>query len=162
MTPPPDTPAGARLSGSTTTPLTSVVLSDRDRARFESHVDRTDHCWLWLSTIGEDGYARFWLNGTRRVAHRIAYMLTGREIPPGMVIDHACRVRHCVNPDHLRPLTNRENVLIGIGLSAVNARKTHCKHGHEFTPENTRISTEGFRVCRTCHRQRELRRRAAS
>lgn len=121
--------------------------------RFWSKVDRTDSCWLWQGGKSK-GYGMFTVRiGGRSVtyrAHRVAwYLHTGRE--PAL-LDHACRVRSCVNPDHIRPLTNAENVLIGIGPTAINARKTSCASGHEFTPENTRWRADGARQCRACTR----------
>jgi hypothetical protein len=73
-------------------------------------------------------------------------------IPAKMVIDHLCRVRHCVNPEHMEPVTDRINVVErGTGLAAVRARQTHCIRGHEFTPENTgRQSKSGTRFCKAC------------
>lgn len=136
----------------------ALVLDDDVRSRFDSFVNKTEHCWLWTGAVSVGGYGQFVLGSKRYTAHRIGYLLAGRAIPAGLVLDHACRVRECVNPDHLRPTTNRENVLIGIGLSAINARKTHCHRGHEFTPENTRVDAEGFRVCRKCaYLRRECR-----
>jgi len=67
-------------------------------------------------------------------------------------IDHLCRVRCCVNPDHLEAVTHRENILRGNTFAAVNAAKTHCPKGHEYTPENTRIHTGGRRQCIACSR----------
>lgn len=92
--------------------------------------------------------------------HRVVYEALVGPIPDGMVIDHLCRQPSCVNPAHLEPVTRRENVLRGLTLPAANARKTHCKHGHEFTPENTYLFPTGTRGCRTCARaakQREKR-----
>lgn len=84
-------------------------------------------------------------------AHRAAYIRWKGEIEPGLVIDHICRERRCVNPDHLEAVTNRLNILRGVGATAINARKTHCKRGHEFTPENTWVY-QGMRRCRECGR----------
>lgn len=88
-----------------------------------------------------------------RKAHRVMWELMVGPIPDGKVLDHLCRNRGCVNPAHLEVVTQGENVLRGIGPVAVNARKTHCKNGHEFTEENTIIRREGWRGCRTCSRE---------
>jgi hypothetical protein len=75
----------------------------------------------------------------------------------GLVIDHLCRVPLCVNPEHLEPVTLRENILRGESLSARRARQTHCKHGHEFTAANTYVTVKGQRYCRACDRIRHRR-----
>lgn len=79
-------------------------------------------------------------------------------------IDHLCGVRRCVNPEHLEAVTHRENLLRGTGFAAVNAAKTHCPHGHEYTPENTyhNPNPNGGRICRTCKRKRDAERRRRS
>lgn len=93
-------------------------------------------------------------------------MLERGSIPKGLTLDHLCRNRACVNPVHLEPVTNRVNILRGIGITAQNARKTHCKHGHPFTVENTIYKHGGgWRICKICNRARfreySARRRAA-
>lgn len=123
-------------------------------------------CWLWTgATKNHNGYGALTLRGTPRsviLAHRFAYELLVGPIPDGLQLDHLCRVRHCVNPDHLEPVTQAENVRRGISPSAVQARKTHCKNGHEFTPENTYVNrNRNERVCRLCmnRAQREYQQR---
>ncbi len=94
--------------------------------------------------------------GTNRLvnAHRFAYELLVGLIPVGLQIDHLCRNPSCCNPTHMEPVLPTENLRRGFSPSALNARKTHCKHGHEFTEENTYIrpSTSGWRVCKECAR----------
>lgn len=90
-------------------------------------------------------------------AHRVAYMLFRGAIPEGKQLDHLCRTRHCVNPDHLEAVTVKENLLRGESWSGVNHRKTHCKQGHEFSVENTAIRSGGGRTCRTCKREEARR-----
>lgn len=119
-------------------------------------------CWNWLRYIAPDGYGRVKHKGKNCPAHRVAYILTKGPISDDLAVDHLCRNRSCVNPEHLEAVTDKTNVLRGIGPAALNARKTHCKHGHEFTPENTRVyeNREGWaRQCRECERNREKGRR---
>lgn len=132
--------------------------------RFWPKVDKNGDCWEWLARKSPDGYGIFTLDGHGKKvrAHRFAYELLVGPIPEGLTLDHLCRNRACVNPAHLEPVTVRENTLRGRSFSAIHARKTHCKHGHEFTPENTRIEKTGGRACRKCaNRARTLRRAAA-
>lgn len=142
---------------------TRLGLTELDRFRENFHVAESG-CWLWGGGLTY-GYGRFTLNGRRTHAHRASYELHVGPIPVGLTLDHLCRVRNCVNPAHLEPVTNGENVLRGVSVPASNARKTHCKYGHEFTPENTRpvpLKSGGFgRYCRACAREREQRRRDA-
>lgn len=134
-----------------------INLSTSDLARFWSKVDKTSTCWLWTGRT-HDGYGRFELGRKSLRAHRVSFTLAGGEIPEGLVLDHICRVRNCVNPEHLRAVDNKANVLAGIGLSALNARKTHCKRGHEFTTENTRVNVNGARICRACESEKNRKR----
>jgi len=118
--------------------------------RFWAKVERPtdDGCWPWTACLNR-GYGQFCVGGGRRVcAHRFSYELLGGPIPDGLTIDHLCRVKHCVNPAHLEPVTARENTRRG--------RKTHCKRGHEFTTENTFRSAKG-RECRQCRKMLTLR-----
>ena len=111
-----------------------------------------DECWPWPGYVNSHGYgyAR-WRGGAVR-AHRVAYEAVIGPIPEGLVLDHLCRNRACVNPYHLEPVDDRTNNLRGFSPPAMNARKTHCSRGHEFTPENTYRWPNGKRRCRTCHR----------
>jgi hypothetical protein len=113
-------------------------------------------CWVATTSLKGDGYARITdARGVRILAHRWTYEQFVGPIPDGLQIDHLCRVRHCVNPDHLEPVTSRENTMRGTNFSAQKARQTHCIRGHEFTPENTRINRAGNRQCRACRQARQ-------
>ena len=125
----------------------------RRRAALPDFWDRAERapsgCWLW-PTRSVVGYGTITVAGRAVGAHRRAYELARGPIPAGMTLDHLCRVRACVNPDHLEIVTLRENVLRGIGPSAVNAAKETCKLGHPFDEANTRYRKDGRRECRTC------------
>lgn len=125
-------------------------------------VNEETGCWEWQNTLVWNGYGIFYVGGGNVRAHRFAYEHFVGSIPDGLALDHLCRVRHCVNPAHLEPVTLVENIMRGEGVTALNARKTHCKHGHAFDEGNTLFrarSTGGFRrECRRCHREQEQRR----
>jgi len=111
-------------------------------------------CWVWMGRILESGYGQIGYKGKQIPAHRLAYLLFKGDIPEGMHIDHLCRNKACVNPDHLEAVTPSVNQQ----RMGVHRRKsiTHCKHGHEFTPENTIWKkTNGTRQCRICTNLRE-------
>ena len=120
-----------------------VPLSDR----LHEKTEYTSTCWIWKGAINRSGYGRLRADGVDTYAHRAALAIAGVKIPPGMVVDHLCYVRTCVNPAHLEVVTPGENT------ARAWLRRTHCKHGHEFTAENTRIDRKGKRVCRTCARR---------
>lgn len=136
--------------------------------RFWSKVDKTETCWLWRGALTGQGYGQFHVGPGKRTcgAHQMAYMLaTGSEPTLGMQLDHLCRNRCCVNPAHLELVTQRINLLGGIGPSALNARATHCRHGHVFSSENTYVRVNpktgrSHRSCRTCHREFERKKRS--
>lgn len=103
-------------------------------------------CWHWTGKRDHDGYGKAYIGARWHFAHRVVYELRVQPIPEGLTIDHLCRVRDCVNPGHLEPVTVRENTLRGLGPSAMNARKVVCKEGHEIDG----IDHLGKRFCKTC------------
>jgi hypothetical protein len=129
-------------------------MDSSDLMRFRQRVSfQDDGCWIWTGSRFENGYGVFALKRKQRGAHRIAYEYFVGPVPDGLELDHTCRVRHCVNPEHLEPVTHAENMARGRWAQA-----THCIHGHEFTPENTRWRARGNgRDCRTCVRARNRR-----
>lgn len=111
---------------------------------------QANDCWLWLAALDTHGYGSFW-DGQRNVkANRWLYQ-KWIGCTEGLVLDHLCRVRRCINPTHQREITHKENILCGEGHAAKNARKTHCQKGHEFSQENTKLDTKGRRSCITCY-----------
>lgn len=120
-------------------------------AHFWMRVERTPTCWLWGGSKNADGYGWFHIENERISTHRFAYRVVHGEIPDGLQIDHLCRNRACVNPDHLEAVDSRTNTLRGTSPAARNAKKTHCKRGHRLTEENVYLY-KGGRTCKMCRR----------
>ena len=106
-------------------------------------------CWVWQLCILQTGYGCIRVGGKTRNAHRVSYETFRGPVPDGLVLDHLCRNRACVNPDHLEPVTPRENVLRGMARQ-VKADITHCPRGHAYDEPNT-YSWRGRRFCRACN-----------
>ena len=122
--------------------------------RFWAKVDRTGECWEWVAARTSSGYGNFnWL-GKNKVAHRVSYELIKGDIPEGLDLDHLCRNRSCVNPEHLEPVTRRENLLRGDTIPAKHVKKTHCPKGHKYDEDNTYVCKNGSRHCRKCRKDR--------
>lgn len=117
--------------------------------RFWANADQADGCWLWLGEVNDSGYGVIWLGKRRTRAHRFGYELIVGPVPDGLDLDHLCRVRRCVNPAHLEPVTRRMNLLRGETLPAAQVKRTHCPKGHVYSKQNTRV-LNGSRYCRTC------------
>jgi hypothetical protein len=112
----------------------------------------TSGCWIWTAALN-DGYGVFWTGERNTYAHRFAYEQLVGEIPTGLQIDHLCRNRSCVNPEHMEPVTGRVNILRGYTFAAQQASRTHCPEGHAFTEENT-YRRGNHRECLKCRRRR--------
>lgn len=131
--------------------------------RFWRNVERADSeaCWQWTGTKSSRGYGRMTtFKSSSTPAHHVAIWLDGRAIPAGMVVDHLCRNRMCVNPAHLRVVSPKVNSLENsAGPTAKNAAKTHCVNGHPFDEQNT-IAWRGTRRCRACQSKMAANRQA--
>ena len=113
---------------------------------FWEKVDKTGNCWLWTAKTESNGYGRVKFGGKSYGAHRLAYEWVKGEIPQGLSIDHLCRVRNCVNPDHLEAVTHQENQRRAKYLTI------HCPSGHPYSGENLGFDIRGHRFCKECSR----------
>jgi len=141
---------------------TIAYLPTGTEARFFSkvHKDPETGCWLWAAGLNRDGYGQFAPAGFTMLAHRWAYTHFVGPIPDGLTIDHLCRVRNCVNPKHMEPVTQRENTLRGETYRAGMVSRTECPAGHPYNAENTHWYKSRRRVCRICERVRDAARYA--
>lgn len=115
-------------------------------------------CWLWEGSVNSRGYGY----AKNDFVHRSSYRAKNGAIPDGLEVDHLCKVRCCVNPEHLEAVTRLENVRRSSAgyykrtpENNVQKRRTHCPSGHPYSGDNLWISKTGNRQCRTCHRERE-------
>lgn len=134
---------------------------------------RANGCWEWTGSTNYEGYGFYRLPGKTVTAHRIVFLSLVGPIPDGLQLDHVCHTndsmcaggptcphRRCVNPMHLEPVTVRENTLRGLGVGAKAAKRTHCPAGHPYGGDNLHLTPRGYRVCKTCNRERSRARRA--
>ena len=124
--------------------------------RFWDKVEKTSNCWNWTASVDTNGYGQFISAGRNCRAHRVAFELLKESIPTEKQLDHLCRNKRCVNPDHLEIVTGRVNVLRGTGVTARNAQKTHCPKGHPYSERNTYHYPNPKKRNRGCHECRRL------
>lgn len=127
--------------------------------RFWEKVDKNgaNGCWLWVASLNNDGYGQFWGKDRMRKAHRVSYELVRGEIPKGLELDHLCKIRHCINPDHLEPVTYRENQSRSSQtILAIHRARDFCPQGHPLEGDNLTMDhlKRGWRNCLTCNRER--------
>lgn len=128
-----------------------------------SKVEKSGSCWRWTGALDAYGYGVFWKDKKLLRAHRWSFAQKHGPIPDGKVLDHLCRHRWCVNPDHVEPTGNIENFRRGWGYRLLNGMTNECIHGHEYTPENTYVRpSTGHWQCRTCIRARKRALREAA
>lgn len=128
--------------------------------RFLYHVETVESgCWEWRGNIRNTGYGQFEVQGRTLRAHRWSYEHFRGRIPDGLQIDHLCKNKACVNPQHLEAVTAAINVERSDNAAALNSRKTHCKREHLLAGDNVRLRANGARICRTCERERNERSR---
>ena len=113
-------------------------------------VNPSTECWIWKRS-GRNGYGQIRVKSVLMQAHVFFYKQFIGEVPDGFVVHHKCNNRGCVNPDHLEVRTQQSNILEGNSMSAFHATQTHCSYGHEFSPENTYITSSGARRCKLCN-----------
>lgn len=122
-------------------------------------IEVTDACWIWTGARNNRGYGQIRDENAQMVmAHRAVWEAVVGPIPDGLVLDHLCRVQWCVNPDHLEPVTQAENLLRGTTVNAAHASRTHCPQGHPYAPPHLIIERDGSRKCRTCKNNRRRKR----
>src|SRR6266536_2073639 len=132
-----------------------LTVADHQRQMLLGFISRIriqdDGCWLWIGYLDRNGYGRITDagHGSDR-AHIFSYELLVGAVPEGLQLDHTCRVRNCVNPSHLDPVTSRVNTLRGDTLTAKNALVKICRRGHPYNHENTYTDSRGSRHCRRC------------
>lgn len=155
----------------------ALVLPDRLWSKVDRNGPVPEHrpdlgpCWVWTGAKTNAGYGQLGrrMGGKQfsMMAHRLAYEAVVGPIPDGLQIDHLCRVPSCVRPDHLEPVTLKENLMRGVGPSAINAKKTTCKRGHPLSGDNlfTWRDRRGCLICRKsssdAHHARQKAARAA-
>lgn len=124
---------------------------------FESHeklfkrISMSGDCWVWNGSRTNGGYGYLTIHSNKYLAHRVSFSIFNGDLDNSLVIDHTCKNRACINPDHLRQVTIKENTLFNsLALTAGNSLKESCKNGHPFTPKNTYPIPSGGRACRIC------------
>lgn len=148
--------------------MQAKYINPIDKRPFWRSVEKTDTCWYWRGHLDRAGYGKCsgqYLDSvsgkivkTSTLAHRHSYIISKGPVTDGLSLDHLCRVRHCVNPDHLEAVTQKENCLRSeICLTTINVRKPLCKNGHEFDLVVTSGGRPPSRGCSICIKAGKIR-----
>lgn len=133
-------------------------LTEGEQHRFDGYTNKTEYCWLWTAGLDKDGYGVFYFRRRNRKAHRVAWFATRGAIPKGMVINHTCRHRNCVNPQHLNMVTASENSLRdSTSRGYINSQKTHCPRGHAYDRVWKLKNGRTQRGCSVCENEKSKR-----
>lgn len=147
-------------------------MHPRERLARKSVRDESTGCLMWTGRLTSCGYGSVTIMQAGYPvatfsAHKVSYELARGRVPDGLVLDHLCRNRACIEPSHMEPVSQRENIMRSpIAQGALNAAKTHCAQGHEYSPENTYLYVSGpprattMRVCKTCRAEWSRKRHA--
>lgn len=139
-----------------------IARHERGHESFWTQVDKSGECWMWTGPVTDYGYG-ICNRAQEQYAHRLAYRWLVGPIPEGFEVDHLCRMKLCVNPAHLEPVTKQENIRRQNALTSGKAQRarTHCPQGHPYSGTNLHVRRNGHRTCVTCSRQRVRDSRAA-
>lgn len=132
-----------------------IILTEYDKQRFASKIEITASCWNWIAGKISTGYGELKINGMDLLAHRVSYEIHKGKIPDGLELDHLCRNRICVNPNHLEAVTHKQNNvrgMVGLKTGLKQKSKTHCPLGHPYSGDNLYINNKTYkRACKKCH-----------
>lgn len=131
-----------------------IATKAKDPADRLRYVIAENDCWVWLGAKDKDGYGQISIKKPRCTtlrAHVVSYEAINGKVPTGLVLDHLCKNPSCINPTHLEPVTNKVNILRGVGRAALNAQKTRCPKGHPYAGGNLYVNPKGQRICRLCN-----------